>query len=361
MPSPNGVTGVNGVTGGAGFIRSQPLRHTWHAVAGAADLEAGPLARTVCGTPLVVFRDGEGLPGALPDRCSHRNAPLSLGTTVAGCLECPYHGWRYDADGRCREIPSLGPGAAVPPAAHLRPFRATAAYGLVWVCLDDPWFDLPACPWEDDHRYRRLNNPVERWEASATRMVDNFLDIAHFPWVHAGSFGAAAERQVPVFELESLPDGFTGYRYEVDAANSGASGASGQTADVVHRTMSTGFALPFTVRSTIGYDTGLDHILYLLTTPIDDVSSYFTFVVWRNDDASLAPEEVLALDHRIAAEDRWMLEKIEGPLPLGNDGVVSVRSDRTSVEWKRRLVDFLSGRPKSARPRPASGQPQAQS
>ena len=80
--------------------------------------------------------------------------------------------------------------------------------------------------------------------------------------------------------------------------------------------MSSGFNLPFTVRSTIRYDSGLEHILLLLSTPIDDVTSYFTFVVWRNDDFSISAEEIIRFDLAIGAEDKRMLEQLDGVLPL---------------------------------------------
>ena len=113
--------------------------------------------------------------------------------------------------------------------------------------------------------------------------------------------------------------------------------ASGQAADVVERAMSTGFHLPFDVRSTIHYDTGLEHILLLLSTPIDDVTSYFTFVVWRNDDFSVSAEEIIRFDLAIGAEDKRMLELLDGVLPLDQTTLVSVQADKCSVEWRRRV------------------------
>jgi vanillate O-demethylase monooxygenase subunit len=332
----------NGVSRRHGLIHREAVRRSWHPVALVDDLDGGPLARTLCGERLVLFTAGDGTATALPDRCPHRNAPLSAGAIVDGCVECPYHGWRFDGRGRCVEVPSSGPGAPVPPKAHVEPYPTTVALGLVWVALGDPIGEVPAAPWEDDPSFRRINTPVVEWSVAAGRMVDNFMDITHFPWVHAGSFGGAAEREVPTLSIGPLPDGFTGYAYEVSAANEGAgTSASGQDDAVVHRAMSTGFHLPFTVRSTIRYDTGLEHNLYLLTSPIDDERSRFTFVVYRNDDHSVPADEVLGLDHQIAAEDRAMLERLDGPLPLGNDGVVSVQADKPSVEWKRSLVAFL--------------------
>ena len=79
--------------------------------------------------------------------------------------------------------------------------------------------------------------------------------------------------------------------------------------------MSSGFNLPFTVRSTVAYETGLEHIIFMLSTPIDDVTSYFTFVIWRNDDFSVSAEEVIQFDRAIGAEDKRMLERIPGVLP----------------------------------------------
>ncbi|MEO7370863.1 MAG: hypothetical protein ABIZ69_08380 [Ilumatobacteraceae bacterium] len=119
--------------------------------------------------------------------------------------------------------------------------------------------------------------------------------------------------------------------------NAEAAPASGQAEHVVHRSMTTGFNLPFTVRSTIRYDTGLEHILLLLSTPIDDLTSYFTFVVWRNDDFSVPADEIVRFDLAIGAEDKRMLERIDGMLPLDQTTLVSVQADKCSVEWRRRL------------------------
>ena len=132
----------------------------------------------------------------------------------------------------------------------------------------------------------------------------------------------------------------------------------------VERHMTTGFTLPTAVRSTIRYGSGLEHVIFMLSTPLDDVTSYFTFVIWRNDDFRTAGDEVTQLDRQIGQEDRWMLERVPGPLPLSQDGTVSVQSDKASVEWRRRLKALLAGEDtepsrRDMRPetRPASGRP----
>ena len=175
-------------------------------------------------------------------------------------------------------------------------------------------------------------------------MTDNFLDISHFPFVHTGTFGRAQDTHVPKVELGPLDEDFFGYTYAVEVNNDGLGAvAFGSTASVLTRRMSTGFHLPFTVRSTIHYETGLDHILLLLTTPVDDLRSLFTFVVWRNDDFTVPADEVLRFDKAIGAEDKAMLERVPGVLPLGPTTLVSVQADKASVEWRRRLVALLDG------------------
>lgn len=326
------------------FSRNPVLADSWYAVARTGDVAPGPLGVRVLGRSYVLWRDGDGALTASADRCPHREAPLSAGTVVDGCLQCCYHGWRFGTGGRCVLVPSAQPGVPVPPRAHLAPVGVQERYGLVWICPGVPREDIPKIVQEDDPSFRRLNPDVQVWQASATRMVDNFLDITHFPFVHAGTIGGETDEVVPRLELEQLDGCFFGYSYDVTVSNpeiaEATSGLSGSGA--VARRMSSGFALPFTCRSTIAYETGLEHILLLLSTPIDDVTSYFAFVVWRNDDFSVPSDEVLRFDLAIGAEDKAMLERLDGVLPLDLAATVSVQSDKPSVEWRRRLAALLA-------------------
>ena len=326
------------------FASESRLRQAWHPVAESTDIGDGPHAVELLTERLVLWRGPDGAVVAAPDRCPHREAPLSAGWTEGGEIVCSYHGWRFGAEGRCVEVPSSGAGVPVPPAAHLPCVRVEERYGLVWLCLDEPAGDLPVIPNEDDPSFRRINSGVQLWHTAATRMVDNFMDISHFPWVHTGTFGNRQSPMVPKIELGDLDHGWYGYAYEVEAQNpETALATTGTTEAVVHRHMSTGFHLPLTVRSTIRYEDGLEHILLLCSAPLDDVRSYFTFVVWRNDDFSVDGQDVIAFDRAIGEEDRIMLEQVTGTLPLGRTGTVSVQSDKASVEWRRQLTAFLHG------------------
>lgn len=328
------------------FVHHDTLRRAWHPVAESADVAADrPLSVTLLGEPLVVWRTPDGDLAAAPDRCPHREAPLSLGWVDEGVLTCSYHGWGFGVGGRCIRIPSSGNEATAPPTAHLSTIHTCDRYGLVWLSLDEPRSDIPVIEHDDDPAFRRINSGVQVWRTAATRMTDNFMDISHFPWVHTGTFGDRQRTEVLPLELGDLGHGWHGYEFEVDANNPSeeAQIISGSDEAVVHRHMTTGFSLPMTVRSTIRYEDGLEHVLLLCSAPIDNTNSYFTFVVWRNDDFSVDGQKVIAFDRAIGEEDRLMLEQVPGTLPLGQTDLVSVRADRGSVEWRRQFIQFLEG------------------
>ncbi len=318
------------------------LRDHWYAVASDREVTNGVVGRRLLGANLVLYKDPAGNIIAAPDRGPHRQAPLSAGRVTDGVLVCCYHGWSFGADGVCVSIPSADPDFPIPKNGHLSCYRTQLRYGLVWVCLGDPANDMPEITQDIDATFRRINNPVDVWNVSATRMTDNFLDIAHFPWVHRGTFGNRQRTLVPKIDLIDLPGGFHGYEYEIVAENPpSANLISGQVEGAVSRTMTTGFHLPFTVRSTIRYESGLEHIILLLTTPIDDVTAYFTFVVWRNDDFSVSAEEVIQFDRMIGEEDKAMLEKIPGVLPLEHGALATTQSDKPSTAWRLKFQALL--------------------
>ncbi|MEW6155289.1 MAG: aromatic ring-hydroxylating dioxygenase subunit alpha [Actinomycetota bacterium] len=115
---------------------------TWYVACLSRDLGGGrwtglaraqrPLARTVAGTPLALFRDGRGRAVALVDRCPHRNVPLSCGTVGDGLLQCCYHGWRFDGDGACREVPGLTGDRPDRRGRRATPLPTAEHDGFVW-------------------------------------------------------------------------------------------------------------------------------------------------------------------------------------------------------------------------------------
>ena len=327
-----------------GFVDKPVLRNYWYAVALCDEVELNPISVKLLNEDFVIWRESNGGLIAAPERCPHRQAPLSHGHLENGCLVCPYHGWTFSEFGKCVNIPSAADGVPIPSRAHLDTAEVIEKYGLIWLCPGKPLKPLFELEEELDPSFRRINTEVQKWEVAATRMVDKFLDITHFPYVHAGTFGAGQETKVPNITLEYLDGDFFGYRYDILAANpEEAKSTSGSNEESVERSMSSGFNLPLTVRSTIAYKSGLEHIILLLSTPIDETSSYFTFVIWRNDDFTVPADEVISFDRAIGEEDRVMLEKLSGVMPLDRTALVNVQSDKATVEWRRQLSELING------------------
>src|SRR5687767_4611727 len=79
----------------------------WHPLARSSELEeGGMLAVSFAGEPILLVRGPAGV-YALEDRCAHRQVPLHEGVVLDGLVRCGYHGWTYDAAGRCVDVPYL--------------------------------------------------------------------------------------------------------------------------------------------------------------------------------------------------------------------------------------------------------------
>jgi nitrite reductase/ring-hydroxylating ferredoxin subunit len=174
------------------------LARYWYVACRGRDLRRKPLSCTVIGLPLVLFRDGEGRPAALLDRCPHRNVPLSLGRVAgAGHLECGYHGWQFDGGGRCRLVPGLQSS----PNSDARG-RNVAAHatrerdGLVWVWGEpdvEPATEPPSFAAAPDPRYATIVRVLD-FPGTLHATAENALDVPHTAFLHRGLFRGNGKR-----------------------------------------------------------------------------------------------------------------------------------------------------------------------
>ncbi len=123
-----------------------------------------------------------------------------------GCITCPFHGWTYDAAGECVRIPAhpeqKPPGA---PRTNVHPVKR--AYGLVWTCLGAPAGDVPPYPEWTDGTYRNIPCGPYMFRALGPRVIENFLDVGHFPFVHAGYLGDPDHTAIDDYEAVITPTG----------------------------------------------------------------------------------------------------------------------------------------------------------
>jgi phenylpropionate dioxygenase-like ring-hydroxylating dioxygenase large terminal subunit len=173
-------------------------RQWWYPACPSSELGRRPVAITLMDRPLAIFRGAAGRPAAVLDRCAHRNAPLSLGAVRDGCLECPYHGWRYDSDGHCRLVPGLMADAS----SRTRDVETHAVCeqgGFVWV-----WGEAGASPTRDPFPMPQLGRGAGQiifpcdLEATLHAALENTLDVPHTAFLHRGVFRGANTKELKV-------------------------------------------------------------------------------------------------------------------------------------------------------------------
>ena len=169
------------------------LRNAWYVAAWEAEIGDEPLARTILGDPVVLFRIADGEIAALEDRCCHRSLPLSLGTIVGDRIQCGYHGLEFDKQGTCVKVPGQ---SKIPPGAEVRAYPVVRRYGWVWIWPGDPDRAdeelLPDWWWCESPEWKTIpgrgSKPLHV-NANYLLISDNLFDITHLSYVHTSSIG----------------------------------------------------------------------------------------------------------------------------------------------------------------------------
>ena len=279
------------------------LRNHWHPVAQADQIADQPVPRQLLDEKVVLFRTDAGIT-ALQDLCIHRGTALSLGWVDDGILTCAYHGWQYDASGRCVRMPSLPEGSAIPPKARTSSYQAVEAYGLVWVCLDEPVAPVPPFPdglWDPD-RYRTILVYENEWATSAGRAIENFLDVSHFAWVHEGLLGTRDNTVTPGHDV-AVGDSIIEYTIRFPRPPDLDTTTHNYLAYTLH--------VPFTGHIQGGWDDrpGEYDYMSMATSPIS--SDRTRVYLWRSRNHSFeegVDQNIRDFEHSVLAQDKAIVE-----------------------------------------------------
>lgn len=317
----------------------------WHPVAAAHTLRDAPLAASLMGQALVLWRD-HGHVHAWVDRCPHRGARLSLGrvlTTVHGPrLECPYHGWQFEGGGRCQHVPAAAD--FTPPAGHAATvFDAQERHGLVWVRLRPPepsasaFESLPAFEEADAPDWRRVVCGPYTVATSAPRLVENFLDLSHFGFVHEGWLGERGHAQVQTGEVREDAPGLQVRGARAWQPRAYAGDTDGRWIDYTY-TVPHPFAA--VLRKDASEGDPVRNAIALFIRPDGPESCTAWFVMATQHDTA-SSEELVAFQDTVFAQDRPVIES-QSPrtLPIGRTGPVHEvhgPADRVSSAYRRFL------------------------
>jgi phenylpropionate dioxygenase-like ring-hydroxylating dioxygenase large terminal subunit len=188
------------------------VRSTWYVAAWSHEVNGPkPLAATIFGERIVLYRTEAGRVIGMEDRCVHRLAPLSLGRREADGLRCMYHGMLFDAQGRTVQIPGQD---TIPSQARVRAYPVVERHGWIWVWMGDAERAdeslIPSFAGLEHPDYLLGHGQLD-YAAQARLISDNLLDFSHISFVHAQSFDLGsqfAEIRAKITPLER------GIRYE---------------------------------------------------------------------------------------------------------------------------------------------------
>lgn len=182
------------------------LRRYWIPVALASEIpapESPPVRVKILGEKLVAFRATSGAIGVVQDACPHRRASLFWGRNEEEGLRCVYHGWKFDIEGRCTDMPSEPDDSNFKDKIHITAYPAVEAGQLIWAYMG-PKEHMPAAPPDLEWArvpYSQLIMTKRSQETNWAQAVEGGIDSSHISFLHAGLPPAFKEKA-----LKEAPD-----------------------------------------------------------------------------------------------------------------------------------------------------------
>jgi phenylpropionate dioxygenase-like ring-hydroxylating dioxygenase large terminal subunit len=179
-----------------------------------------PVRVKILSERLIAFRDSEGRMGLIDEFCPHRGASLWFGRNEQGGLRCPYHGWKFDVKGHCKDVPSEPAESGYANKIRLRSYPLVARGGVLWTYMGPaerqpelPEFEFCVVPREQSFISKRFQ------ECNWLQAMEGGIDSSHVSWLHRGNVnsdplfkGAGGNKYnfgdlAPVFEVVENPGG----------------------------------------------------------------------------------------------------------------------------------------------------------
>ena len=311
------------------------LWNDWHVLARSSDLPLGDIMKArLLETDLVLWRSQDGQVQVWQDRCPHRSVRLSYGRVVENTLVCSYHGLAYNTAGVCVHVPAH-PDYVPPKQACIRTYQAQERYGLIYVCLGTPTQDIAVFPEWGNPDYRSYITGPYRIAANAFRAIENFLDVAHFPFIHGGILGDTVKPEIPNYEVSITDAGV--YAKNIQVWQPDPYG-TGQGAYVSYDYWA---FRPLTVYLRKTNPGGELLTLFYNVTPVDEENCVSWMSGAINYAETISDAELIAFQDKITLQDLQNLEShTPQKLPLDSPLEFHLPSDRTSLmyrKWLRQL------------------------
>jgi phthalate 4,5-dioxygenase oxygenase subunit len=175
---------------GPGTVMGDLMRQYWLPAAKSSEVTSGgdPRRLMLLGEKLIAFRDNTGRVGVMDHRCPHRCASLFYGRNEDGGIRCVYHGWKFDADGNCLEMPNLPPDQDFCQKVHAKAYKVAERAGVIWVYMGaragaPPLPEIEAALLPESE----LSIMFTQRECNWLQALEGDIDTSHFSWLHVGS------------------------------------------------------------------------------------------------------------------------------------------------------------------------------
>jgi phenylpropionate dioxygenase-like ring-hydroxylating dioxygenase large terminal subunit len=335
--------------------RTYPM-NCWWVAAFSDEIGSDLLGRWILDTPVLLYRTEDGHAVALEDRCPHRGTPLSLGCRKGDAVQCGYHGFTFDTDGACIDVPSM---KAPPRAVQVRSFPIIEHPPFLWIYLGDPdALDRtpppPTVPSFTDDRHAMVKGRTDM-AGNFMLLKENVLDLTHFGYVHKASFEISDWMDPP----KTRVDGDIVYfeqEFERTALPPLYAGALGLPAGTLYNRYEHGcFASPALQIAYVEFhdpdlparqDPTGTFVVVHATTPINDREMLYFWVLTR--DHGTSPELMHYLKDLTEigfAEDQRVIEAVQAMAnrdPLARERKeISVPADAAGVLARRALQRWM--------------------
>jgi phenylpropionate dioxygenase-like ring-hydroxylating dioxygenase large terminal subunit len=341
----------------------------WYPIVRSEDLGYNqPEKVRVLGVDLVAFRDQDGDAHVLSDTCTHRGASLggawSQGNRpriINGCVVCPYHGWEFNGDGDCVNIPSIGYETKTPPRAKVDSYPVQEKYGIVFAFLGDEPEEtrIPLLNVEEYGQDGWVANEVLVLEVPYyyERSIENGIDPAHNEFVHPTHGHSSIDRKsyrVRDYEAEDHHQGWGFWFWHLfdtpplpQADHETAGGQAtpwGDTRTEDHKLMKVGGGTygPNSMPTYINITEDKMFRQYFFELPVDENNTKIFFLNMRNfmlDPKNNGP--IHARNKVIAAQDIQILDTMcPGRTPLSPTEEILTPSDNAVAAYRKWLEKF---------------------
>ena len=177
---------------GPGTVMGTFMRQYWVPACLSSELVADgdPVRLMIMCEKLIAFRDSEGRVGIMDHRCPHRCASLFIGRNEESGIRCVYHGWKFDVDGKCVDMPSVPARMDFKERVHAKAYKTYEANGLIWVYMGADQDNPPPHPQIE----AAMHPDAEIWclqrDCNWLQALEGDIDTSHVGFLHVGSLKA---------------------------------------------------------------------------------------------------------------------------------------------------------------------------